>query len=165
MNEILDFAKRFKKKCLIVKVEFQRAFDCVFWRYLKYVMSRMGFGTKWFHWMDVMVFNSSLSVLVNGSHTDDFIVERGLRQGYPLSTFLFILAVEGLIGLFHNATSVNEFQGFQVSDEIKFDLLQFEDDTIVFCNRDWNNMWSLKFILRGFGLASGLCVNLSKSKI
>lgn len=79
MNEILYFSKRFKKKCLIIKVDFQKYFDYVSQRYINYVMTRMGFGTKWILWMYALVFNSSLSVLINGSPTYDFRVERDLR--------------------------------------------------------------------------------------
>lgn len=51
------------------------------------------FGDKWCAWMEALVFNSSLPVLVNGSRKKDFKVTRGLRQGYPISLFLFILVV------------------------------------------------------------------------
>lgn len=65
VNEILDFANKFKKKCLIMKVDFQKYFDCVSWIYLNYVMTRMGFCIEWIHWKDALVFKNSLSVLVN----------------------------------------------------------------------------------------------------
>lgn len=86
-------------------------------------MTRIGFCTKWLHWIDALVFKNSLSVLVNEFLTEYFRVERGLRQGDPLSHFLFLLALEGLTCLFQNAASINEFQGFHVSEEITFGLL------------------------------------------
>ncbi|XP_058749863.1 uncharacterized protein LOC131622859 [Vicia villosa] len=47
LNEVLDYAKRFKKECLVVKVDFEKDFDCVSWDYLCYILSIMGFGLKW----------------------------------------------------------------------------------------------------------------------
>ncbi|XP_058783793.1 uncharacterized protein LOC131658524 [Vicia villosa] len=55
----------------------------------------MGFGDKWMKWMELLVFNSSMLVLVNGSPTKVFDVHKGLRQGDLLSPFLFVLVAEG----------------------------------------------------------------------
>jgi hypothetical protein len=72
-----------------------------------------------------------MSVLVNGSPTVDFNVRKGLRQGDPLSPFLFLLVVEGLSALLKKAVDSNLFHGYKVSDNIKFHSLQFADDTIL----------------------------------
>ncbi|XP_058742110.1 uncharacterized protein LOC131614557 [Vicia villosa] len=92
---------------------------------------RMGFGSKWLLWMAGTVFSSSISILVNGSPTVEFQASRGLRQGDPLSPFLFLLVAEGLAGMMRNAVSDGLFKGFQVSSDISFDMLQFVDDTVL----------------------------------
>lgn len=87
VNEIIDLAKRENLSILALKVEFEKAFDCVSWNYLRFVMRKTRFGDGWLKWMKACVFTSSMSVLVNGGVTTDFLMENGLRQGDLLSPF------------------------------------------------------------------------------
>lgn len=104
INEVMKFSKREKNECLMFKVYFEKAYDCIAWEYLRDVMQRMGFGRRWMRWMEACVFSSSMPIFVNGSPTKYFQAERGLRQGNPLSSFLFLITTEGLKGLVQNAT-------------------------------------------------------------
>ncbi|GAU28878.1 hypothetical protein TSUD_293300 [Trifolium subterraneum] len=113
-------------------------------------------------WMQVYVFNSSRSVLVNGSPTADFKVEKGLRQGDPLSPFLFLIVAEGLTKMVNQAVELDYYKGFKVSDNLKFNILQFVDDTILVGDDNWENLWCIKYTLRNFELVSGLKVNFHK---
>lgn len=99
LNEVVDFSKRAKRKCMLVKVNFQKACDCVQWDILRSMLRRVNFGDRWCGWMEALVFNSSMFALVNGSPTADFNVARGLCQGDSLSPFLFLLVTGGLSGL------------------------------------------------------------------
>jgi hypothetical protein len=125
----------------------------------------MGFVEGWRKWISACVFNSSMSVLVNGSPTSDFNVGKGLRQGDPLSPFLFLIVVEGLSGLMRKAAENNLFHGYKVSDNIMFHSLQFADDTILVGEGNWDNLWTIKTILRSFEMVSGLKVNFFISKL
>ncbi|CAJ2631177.1 unnamed protein product [Trifolium pratense] len=165
VNELIDLAKRKKDKCLLLKVDFERAYDTVNWDYLSFMMKRMGFSQGWMKWMRACVFNSSMSVLVNGSPTEDFSVSKGLRQGDPLSPFLFLIAAEGLARLMQKAVDIGSFHSYKVSDALQFHTLQFADDTIMIGEGNWDNLWTLKTVLRSFELVSGLKVNFFKSKL
>ncbi|GAU44838.1 hypothetical protein TSUD_280390 [Trifolium subterraneum] len=106
-----------------------------------------------------------MSVLANGSPAEDFSVGKGLRQGDPLSPFLFLIVAEGLMGLMCKAVDNNLFHGYKVSNNIQFHTLQFADDTIIVGEGNWNNLWTIKTVLRSFEIVSGLKVNFYKSKI
>jgi hypothetical protein len=165
VNELLDLAKRRKDQCLFFKVDFERAYDTVNWNFLNYMMARMGFADGWRRWIRACVFQSSMSVLVNGSPTRDFIVGKGLRQGDSLSPFLFLIAAEGLTGLMCKAVNSNLFHGYKVSNNISFHTLQFADYTIFMGEGNWDNLWTIKTVLRSFEIVSGLKVNFFKSKL
>lgn len=80
-------------------------------------------------WMEGLVFNSFMSVLFNGSPTNDFMVYIGIRYGDPLSPFLFLIVGKGLDGKIDKSRSIREYQGFCMDTNIHFELLQFVDDT------------------------------------
>jgi len=74
---------------------------------------------------------ASVSVLVNGSSTEEFKPTRGLRQGDPLAPFLFIVVAKDLAGLVRQAIKVNFLNGVKVgSNEVELCMLQFADDTL-----------------------------------
>lgn len=74
-------------------------------------------------WMEACVFSSSMLVLVNGSPTKYFMVERGLWQGDPLLLFLFLFVVERLTGLLQNVKRLGMFRPLKVSNYLSFNLL------------------------------------------
>lgn len=97
-----------------MKVDFEKAFDCVSWNYLKYLMKRMGFRNRLLSWMNAYVFSSTMHVLMNGSLTKELQVGTGLLQGDPLSPFLFLLVVEGLSSIVSNSTIQGKYLPFKV---------------------------------------------------
>jgi hypothetical protein len=163
INEVVDLAKKTGKQCLILKVDFEKAYDSVEWSFLDYMLERFGFCIKWRDWIRACVFTGSMSILVNGSPTEEINIQRGLKQGDPLAPFLFLLVAEGLEGLMKKAVELNRFKvgnrGVVVSH------LQYADDTLCLGEATLENLWTLKAILRGFELVSGLKVNFSKSRI
>ncbi|XP_071708359.1 uncharacterized mitochondrial protein AtMg01250-like [Rutidosis leptorrhynchoides] len=129
-------------------------------------MTFIGFGSKWRHWILSCLKSASISILVNGSPTSEFKLGRGVRQGDPLSPFLFILAAEGLNALTKAAVRGNKFSGVDIGrDKIHVSHLQYADDTIYFRNWSDANIRNLMKLLKCFELTSGLKVNYHKSRL
>lgn len=82
-NETISFLKKAKRKCLVFKVDFEKAYDCLNWNFLIGILKSMGFENKWYKWIESCLKSASVSVLVNGSPTDEFCMSRGVRQGDP----------------------------------------------------------------------------------
>ncbi|XP_071727348.1 uncharacterized protein [Rutidosis leptorrhynchoides] len=163
-NETLEYLKNHKLKSLIFKVDFEKAFDSLSWEFLVEIMTIMWFGGKWRKWIISCLSSASISVLVNGSPTNEFKLERGVRQGDPLSHFLFILAAEGLNVLTKMAVQNNVFKGVEVGqNKVPISHLQYADDMIFFGQWNENNLCNLMKLLKCFELSSGLKVNYHKS--
>ncbi|CAJ2632329.1 unnamed protein product [Trifolium pratense] len=166
-NEVVDEARKSKKDLLLFKVDFEKAYDSVDWGYLDAVMGRMSFPTLWRKWIRECVCMATASVLVNGSPTDEFPLRRGLRQGDPLSPFLFLLAAEGLNVLMEAMVARNLFQGYSVGGQgsVSVSHLQFADDTLLMGVKSWANVRALRAVLVLFETMSGLKVNFNKSML
>jgi len=165
-NELVDDACKQKKELLLFKVDFEKAFDSVDWKYLDTVLQRMNFPSLWRKWMLECTSTPSMSVLVNGSPTEEFSLERGLRQG-DLSLFLFLIAVEGLHVMMNSVVAQGMFAPYMVGAHGDVDIshLQFTDDTLLVGVKSWGNIQILKSILLLFESVSGLKVNFHKSML
>ncbi|GKD04387.1 putative RNA-directed DNA polymerase, eukaryota, reverse transcriptase zinc-binding domain protein [Tanacetum coccineum] len=123
-------------------------------------------GLKWRKWISSCLNSAFASVLINGSPTKEFKVEKGLRQGDPLSHFLFILAIETLNVALLQARNNNIFHRVKVGkDNIYISHIQFLDDALIMGEWSFLNAMNLSRILTCFHLASGLKVNYNKSKL
>nr|GEY93211.1 RNA-directed DNA polymerase, eukaryota, reverse transcriptase zinc-binding domain protein [Tanacetum cinerariifolium] len=97
LNEVMRWCRMKKKQALIFNADFEKAYDSVRWDLLDDVLYKFGFGDKWCVWIQSCLKSSRGSILINGgSSTEEFQFFRGLKQGDPLSPFLFILIMESL---------------------------------------------------------------------
>ncbi|RVW54428.1 Transposon TX1 uncharacterized 149 kDa protein [Vitis vinifera] len=165
-NEIVDERRRSGEEGVVFKIDFEKAYDHVRWDFLDQVLEKKGFSPKWRKWMNGCLSSVSYAVLVNGSAKGWVKASRGLRQGDPLSPFLFTLVADVLSRMLLRAEERNMLEGFRVGrNRTRVSHLQFADDTIFFSNTREEDLQTLKSLLLAFGHISGLKVNLDKSNI
>lgn len=126
----------------------------------------MGFGDKWRAWIKGCLESAKSSVLVNGSPTNEFPISKGVRQGDPLSPFLFIIAMEGLSAAMWAACQTGLFQGLALPNGgPTISHLLYADDALFVGEWSKRNIKNLARVLHCFHASSGLKVNFDKSKV
>lgn len=113
--------------------------------------------------MKTIISSSNISILVNGSLTSEFLASRGLKQGDPLSPFLFLIVDQGMMWLVHSAVEKGLFKGLKVGEEFQYSILQYANDSILVGEAIHDNLWAIKETFKGFELVSRLSVNFYKS--
>ena len=159
-NECMDSRIKSNIPGLICKLDIEKAYDYVNWGRLLYLLSRMGFGSKWIQWIHMCISMVRFSVLVNGSPVGFFNSSRGLRQGDLLSPLLFLLVMKVLSRLFKKTEEGGFIRGFQVGvatrEGLSVSHLLYADDTILFCDACPEQLTYILRVLTYFEVVTGL---------
>lgn len=151
---------------MALKLDIAKAFDKVEWRFIDTIMMKMGFCDRWREWIKICISSVSYSVLLNGEPTREIKPKRGLRQGDPISPYLYIICTEGLSRLIKNSIHAKKLHGFKASRSgPAISHLFFADDSLVFCKATLEEAKNLSHILDIYKQASGQEVNFSKSAV
>ena len=168
-NELVDSTLRRKDQGMVCKLDIEKAYDNISWEFLNQVMGRMGFGGRWLSWINWCISTVSFSVLINGSPVGFFPSSKGLRQGDPLSPYLFVIGMEALSCLINRAVEGKFLSGSRITDgrggNLVISHLLYADDTLIFCEANKEQLKYLSWILMWFEALSGLKINLNKSEI
>ena len=155
INDVINYSDMLNQKGIAIFLYFKKAFDSIECNYLSETLRLFNFGPDIQNW--IKVFYSC--VLNNGYASTFFSLQRGVRQGCPLSGILFILGIELFSRAVKKATT---FKGIQVNKhELK--ISQYPDDTTVFVH-DLDSVTSLLNLLNDFHACSGLEINTTKTE-
>ncbi|PNX60847.1 ribonuclease H, partial [Trifolium pratense] len=147
---------RGKKGAAALKLDISKAYDRINWDFLKDMMAKMGFSQKWIGWIMLCVETVDYSIIVNGHMVGPVIPGRGLRQGDPLSPYLFIICAEGLSALIRQAENRGDLHGIKICRNAPvISHLLFADDCFLFFKATINEATVLKNILSVYEAASG----------
>lgn len=135
-----------KKEGFLLKLDLEKAYDKVDGGYLDKILEYKGFGNKWRKWMVACISTTNFLIIINGRPRGKFCARRCLRQGDPLSPFLFTLIGDALSHSIHLCLEKSLLKGFMGKEEMEITHLQFADDTLIFCPNDdesLKNWWRI----------------------
>lgn len=159
LQSVVEYLQRTGEEGLIVSLDFKSAFDSLDHAFMMDALKTYNLGDNFLHWVSTLYSSAEATVLSNGISSGWFSVERGVRQGCPLSPMLFVLAVERLADSMRNNNSI---RGINVLDT-NLKVSQFADDTTLIL-RDEQSIDEVWSVLESFKKVSGMELNVDKTK-
>ena len=151
---------------MALKLDMSKVYDRVEWSFLKTIMEKMGFGASWVQLVMECISTVSYLILVNGEPKGEIKPSRGIRQGDPLSPYLFLLYFEGLNRLIQGAIREDKIKGSSLCrNGPRISHLFFADDTLIFCRAVMGDFLALQDILDLYEKASSQQINRRKTTI
>jgi hypothetical protein len=146
---------------MIMMIDFEKAFDTVSWDFIQKVLDIFNFGESIKKWVKLFQNNSESSIISNGHFSTPFMLERGCRQGDPISPYIFVLCAE-ILGA---AVRQNKhLKGINLWGE-EYTISQYADDTYLFLDGSEESMKEAYKIMDWFYDVSGLRMNKEKTKV
>ena len=143
---MIEKTKRENIPGLLVLLDFEKAFDSLEWNFIENALSFFGFGESIIQWFKTFYTDISSYILYNGHLSDVFKIQRGVRQGDPLSPYLFILCVELLSA---SLKAHPDIQGLEINNT-EYLISQYADDSTLIFGEDevsLNTAFFLNFIV------------------
>ena len=159
INDIMEYTSLQNLPGILTSLDFRKAFDSIEWPFIMKTLDHFNFGSDIKRWIKLFYTNTETAVQNNGFITSWFKPSKGVRQGCPLSPYLFILSAEVLSKRIRQDSNVRGIKVF--GKEIK--LSQFADDTTLF-NADIESLEMALKIVGDFGKIAGLSLNVKKTK-
>ena len=115
------------------------------------------------NWIMGCVQSASFDVMINGSSSNFFRAYRGLRQGFPLSPFLFLLIADALSRIIFYAKRTRSYKGIKITSSVDLTHILFVDDVVMMGEGSWENLKEAEKILELYKKATGMHINVEKS--
>uniref|UniRef100_A0A8I6WLN0 Reverse transcriptase domain-containing protein n=1 Tax=Hordeum vulgare subsp. vulgare TaxID=112509 RepID=A0A8I6WLN0_HORVV len=165
-HEVIHEVKKSEMHGLVLKLDYEKAYDRVSWEFLFEMLESRGFGTKWISWIKCLLLQSTFSVRINDTTGPYFVGGKGLKQGDPISPILFNLVADVFSKMLIKASSCGLISGL-LNNIIPGGVvsLQYADDTLLFLEDSYDKARNFKWILSCFENLSGMKINFHKSNL
>lgn len=150
-------------KRIVIKVDIAKAFDTLSWDFLFNCLKGMEIPYQYLDWLKACICTTNFTVGYNGMVHGYFKGKRGLRQGDPLSPYLFVIAMNILSLMLNKAAEDGKFNYHHNCDKAKLTHLCFVDDLLIFLDGSLNSVQNVLQVLHEFEERSGLAISLPKS--
>ena len=158
--------KNGKTRSLALKLDVSKAYDKVEWNFLNQIMLKLGFPGDWVDRVMSCVTSTSFSILIDGKPFGMINPNRGLRQGDPLSSYVFLLCAEGFTSLLQKAELEGSIHGVSIYKRApKISHLLFADDSLLFCQATERKTQETLDVLKLYAEASRQCLNMERSSV
>jgi hypothetical protein len=159
----LKHNKNKEKGFVGIKLDMAKAYDRLEWSFIENTLNTMGFPRNMVQTIMNCVTSVSFSILVNGQPSHSFEPQRGIRQGDPLSPYLFILCADVLSRMLTNKQDQSLINGISLAHNAhKVSHLFFADDSLIFCNANKEEAVHLKTVFDEYERISGQKINMGK---
>ena len=159
ISDVLEYIKNEDLAGVLVSLDFRKAFDTLEWPFINSVLNQFNLGESVKRWAGIFYTDVESAVLNNRFATNWFKPTRGVRQGCPLSPYLFILCAEILSNKMHQSKLVKGVNIYGNEGKVS----QFADDTNLFCG-DITSVDNALSLVNDFAPVSGLKLNVKKTK-
>ncbi|XP_042488561.1 uncharacterized protein LOC122068744 [Macadamia integrifolia] len=147
------------------KLDLRKVYDSVQWSFLFTLLNRLNFPSQFINWVVPCITNPSYVIFLNGAQSHPFYANRGLRQGCPMSPFLFNIVLQVFSDSLSAAAKSGVFRYHQLCEKPEISSICFVDDLFVFGKGDDVSAGQLDTLLSRFSAISGLAINKGKSAI
>ena len=160
MSDLISVSEQLKIPGMLLLIDFEKAFDSVSHKFIYKALEMFNFGTSIKRWIKIFYSEMFSSININGCMSKRFKVERGCRQGDPLSPYIFLLCAELLNSLIKKNKNI---KGMKIND-VEYLMSQYADDTTIVLDGSERSLHAILDTLDTFEKMSGLRINEEKTK-
>ena len=163
IQDLIDYSEKFNIAGALLFLDFSKAFDSLEWVFMYETLQKFGFPESFINWVKTLYTDIKGCMMNNGWISSTYTIQRGIRQGCPLSSLIFVLAVEILACRIRQETNIKGFQLKLDSTTHSLKISQLADDTTLFLASRQEVSLALNLI-EIYGTLSGLKLNRSKTE-
>lgn len=166
---VQELMNQYKRKNItprcVMKINLRKAYNWVAWPFVGEMPNALNFPTQFISWIMTCITNTRYSLSINSGIFGHFRGKKGLRQGDPLSPFIFVICMEYLSRILRYVRGHHSFSYHSRYEHLNLTHLSFADDLMLFCKGDSSSVCLMMRGIESFSLTSGLVTNKEKSTV